>query len=43
MTVDRQSPAACEIAESQTPVVARRRRFPIAVGNVLLRLLGPLM
>lgn len=41
MTVDAAITGACEIAESQTPVLGVA--VPYAVGNVLLTILGPLI
>jgi aspartate-alanine antiporter len=41
MTVDAAVTGACEIAESQTPVLGVA--VPYAVGNVLLTILGPLI
>jgi putative transport protein len=41
MTVDAAVTGACEIAESQTPVLGVA--VPYAVGNVLLTMLGPVI
>ena len=41
MTVDAAVTGACEVAESQTPVLGVA--VPYAVGNVLLTMLGPLI
>ena len=41
MTVDAAVTGACEIAESQTPVLGVA--VPYAMGNVLLTILGPII
>jgi putative transport protein len=41
MTVDAAVTGACEVAESQTPVLGVA--VPYAVGNVLLTMLGPVI
>jgi uncharacterized transporter YbjL len=41
MTVDAAVTGACEIAESQTPVLGVA--VPYAVGNVVLTVLGPII